>query len=101
MNEKQRELRQVYSSDILKLNVFQYHTLNYGFPFFKGKCEPVPIPDSNFDNLVIKLEGVDKNLSRKELVDYITVCIQSPSVSKRIKKEAERFFSNFNRIFIL
>ena len=101
MVEKQRELRQVYSSDILNLNIFQYHTLNYGFSFMKGKGETVPIPDSNFDNLVIKLDGMDRNLTRKELVDYIIDCIQNPSMSKRKKTEAEKFHRNFNRIFLL
>jgi hypothetical protein len=84
-----------YYSELLKLKILRRFNLWYGIPLSRGN-KPMYCPDMDWDNLKIKLEGVKKNLNRRELRTYIDVCLQSPV--KRIKKEAQKILKDYHRI---
>jgi len=90
-----RILKEIYWSKILRLRLYQYSKPNYGFRFFKIK-EPMYIYDPNLDNVIINLDGVEKNLTRKELKTYLNECLKSPD--KKIQKESEDFINKNQRL---
>jgi hypothetical protein len=85
----------IYYSKILKFELYQVCTPNYGLNWDK-KFTPIYIPKSDLDSYVIKLEGIEKNLTRKELLSYINVLLDSPI--EQIKKEVENFYLKYNRL---
>jgi len=90
-----RILKQIYWSNTLKLELQQYFKPVKGFSFIKQQKEMF-IEDCNLNNIIIKLDGVNRNLTRKELKTYINVSLKSSS--KMIQKEAEKFVKKFPRL---
>jgi hypothetical protein len=81
-----------YRSDLLKLKIYQRYNLWYGLNFGKDK-KPMYVPDMNWDNLKIRLEGVHKDLNRRELKTYIDVMLNNPV--RKIKREVENFEKSY------
>jgi hypothetical protein len=93
--DNNNRIERIYRSDILKLELQQINKEFWGFDF-KKMGNPIYVPDSNLDNIIIKLDGVCKNLSRRELTIYLDELLKSPD--RKIKKETEIFISNYHRL---
>jgi len=90
-----RILKEIYWSKILRLRLYQYFKLINGFSFIKSE-QPLEIEDTNLNNIIINLDGVEKNLTRKELKTYLKICLKSSD--KKIQKDAEKFINKYQRL---
>ena len=94
----ERKLVKMYSSKTLGFTIHQYFYAFWGFKCMKRK-EPFWLPVTDLNQLVIKLKGVGKNLTVKELQTYIKVCMKN--ADKNISKEACKFFNKYQRLCTL
>jgi hypothetical protein len=89
------KIERIYRSNILKLELQQINKMFWGFNF-KKIGNPMYVPDSNLDHIIIKLDGVDKNLSRKELSMYLDELLKSQN--SKVIKETKNFIKNYPRL---
>jgi hypothetical protein len=82
---KKQVLQSVYRSKILKLELFQNFTENQGL---LKDVPPIFIPDNNLNKIIIKVDGVKKNLTRDGLKKYL----------KRVQKELDNFIEQHKRL---
>ena len=97
MSSKQnQELVEIYSSSILKLKIYQYHTKNYGFKFIE-KSKPIYLPDNNYNRLVIRQYELKKDFTLNDLRRYIKIFLSNEN--EKFRTEAQKFYDNHTRLF--
>jgi len=97
INGRERHCRveRYYRSNLLKLELQTVYK-EQGFGLFMDSMGTIDIPDLNPDKVIIRLDGVDKNLSRRELTTYLNDSLKHRVSS--IRKEAEKFMGRFPRL---